>query len=91
MPSQSIERTGVCSCGHPADAHELVPGFEFSYPAHVAVVVDGRRVAGMPDVWVCSGGRLVADPENASPWDFVCGCVLHEAPALGQEDARENA
>lgn len=65
---------GVCQCGHPDSAHHLVKGFECS----PGVTIDGRT--SMPDVWVCSGGRLVADPENASPWDFVCGCVLHHDP-----------
>ena len=70
-----LPRRGVCACGHPHEAHEIVKGFECGPD----VTIDGHKV--IPDVWVCSGGRLVADPENASPWSFVCGCVLHEEPA----------
>lgn len=70
-----MSREGVCECGHPAEAHGHVPGFECG--PHVTI--DGHST--IPDVWVCGGGRLVADPdENTSPWDFVCGCVLHRDP-----------
>lgn len=65
----TISARGVCGCGHPLEAHGHVAGVDLS---------DGRR---LPDVWVCEGGRLVADPETASPWDFVCGCLLHIDPA----------
>lgn len=64
----------VCSCGHPYEAHDHIKGFECS----AGVTIDGQT--SVPDVWVCSGGRLVANPENASPWDFACGCILHDPP-----------
>ena len=67
--------TGVCGCGHPWDAHELVEGFECT----PGVTIDGQ--SSMPDVWVCAGGRLAdANDPGVSPWDFVCGCVLHWRP-----------
>ncbi len=75
-----MTREGVCECGHPAESHGHVPGFEFSADVTMSVGDDPTQYTGMPDVWVCEGGRLVGDPENASPWDFVCGCVLHHDP-----------
>jgi hypothetical protein len=68
------DHDGVCMCGHPAEAHGLVPGFECA----PNVTIDGATT--VPDVWVCEGGRLVAVTEDTSPWDGVCGCVLHEDP-----------
>lgn len=63
----------VCECGHPWEAHELVEGFTCS----PGVTIGGRSF--VPDIWVCSGGRLadINDPD-ISPWDFVCGCILHK-------------
>lgn len=70
----------VCACGHPAEAHEHIPGVKFE--AVYVVNEDGTHSYGLPDVWVCSGGRLVDVPEDGDidPWDCVCGCVLHEPP-----------
>lgn len=74
---------GVCVCGHPAGAHEHVAGFEMTPGTTFTVNADPTLHTRMPDVWVCSGGRLVADPgEDTSPWEFVCGCVLHDDPRL---------
>lgn len=64
----------TCECGHPSEAHTLVKGFECS----PGVTINGCST--VPDVWVCSGGPEVTEPESASPWDFVCGCVLHDDP-----------
>lgn len=61
--------TGGCECGHDAEAHELVEGFDCS----PGVTIDGA--SGMPDKFVCTGSREVADPSTASPWDYVCGCA----------------
>jgi hypothetical protein len=81
-----MNANGVCECGHPVEAHGFVPGFKCS--PGVAIEVDGVEYDCMPDVWVCGGGRLVADPgENTSPWEFVCGCVLHSAPCESTEGA----
>jgi len=56
----------VCGCRHTWDQHELV---------------EGIPQLGIPDVWVCSGGRLAdVNAPDMSPWDFVCGCVLHTPP-----------
>jgi hypothetical protein len=48
----------------------------------VALEIDGQIYAGMPDVWVCTGGRLVEVglDGTTNPWDCVCGCVLHQPP-----------
>jgi hypothetical protein len=60
--------TDACSCGHPWSAHEHVPGI---------------AMHDLPDVWVCSGGRLVdVNKPDVSPWDFVCGCLLHHQPPI---------
>ena len=72
LPVAEQDRSWVCDCGHPFDSHEHVAGFVCS----PGVTINGH--SRVPDVWVCTGGRLVGDPENASPWDFVCGCVIHE-------------
>lgn len=73
--------SGVCGCGHPFSDHGHVPGVQFS---EAVIVTDeaGNRQYGLPDVWVCSGGRLVDVPEDGDidPWDCVCGCVLHADP-----------
>lgn len=66
-----------CKCGHPWSHHLIVKGHECA----PGVTVNGHSV--IPDIWVCSG-----DPDHpylgpdASPWDYVCGCVLHHAPPL---------
>lgn len=57
------------------ESHAFVAGFRCS----PGVTINGQ--AGMPDVWVCGGGRLVDDDADASPWDYVCGCVLYDNPA----------
>jgi hypothetical protein len=64
----------VCACRHPFADHELVKGFRLRHST-----INGQ--SEVPDIWVCSGGRLVANPdEDTSPWDYVCGCVLHDPP-----------
>jgi len=73
--------TGVCSCGHPAEAHGFVAGFTCA----PQTTIDGVTV--VPDVWVCEGGRLVVVSDDVSPWDCVCGCVLHEDPRQAAEDS----
>jgi len=65
------------NCGHTAEQHEHVPGVEFT--GVFVVNEDGSRSFGLPDVWVCAGGR---ESDSDDPWDHVCGCVLH-APPLG--------
>lgn len=60
----------VCECGHPWPAHGFVAGVEM------------WGCPDLPDVWVCAGARLVAITPDTSPWDCVCGCVLHAAPPV---------
>ncbi len=66
--------TGVCECGHSWDDHEFVDGFDCS--PGVRISTDDRPgISGGLDLLVCGGGRLA--PAGSSPWDHVCGCVLH--------------
>ena len=66
MPSRS---DGVCDCGHPYESHDFIDGFDCS----PGVLIDG--ITGTLDLIVCGGGRLA--PAGGSPWDHVCGCILH--------------
>lgn len=81
--SQSLPRQ--CTCGHPLDDHEHVPGVQFSDPKVSGTVVTdeaGNVLTGLPDVWICTGTRLVdVNDPDVSPWDAVCGCVLHQDPS----------
>lgn len=71
-----------CGCGHAPEEHHLVPGFDLSPGVTLTVNDDPTQHTSVPDVWVCGGGREVADPtEDMSPWGRVCGCVLHADPA----------
>lgn len=64
-----------CECGHAWSEHHHVPGFECSPD----VTIDG--LSFVPDIWVCGGGREVPKPtDDTSPWDYVCGCLLHTEP-----------
>lgn len=86
MTQATTTERGVCVCGHPYDAHGHVPGYDVSPGVTITCGDDPTQHTSMPDVWVCGGGRLVADPgEDTSPWDFVCGCVLHDDPVNDQE------
>lgn len=71
-----------CKCGHPWHHHEHVRGHTFA-PSVIVTHENGERMYGLPDVWVCSGDHDPPDlGPDASPWDYVCGCVLYSPPPL---------
>jgi hypothetical protein len=82
----TADRSGVCACGHPYAAHEHLERVTFEesdvtvHEVHDDGTV-GPPIGGFAECWICNGSRLVADPTpDTSPWDFVCGCVLHAPP-----------
>lgn len=76
----------VCECGHPAESHGHVPGFDMSPGVAFTVNDDPTQHTRMPDVWVCEGDPATQEQmaaierDELSPWDLVCGCVLHSDP-----------
>ena len=69
-----------CECKHPWHHHEFVKGIPDVPGSYVTNEAGERLTFG--DIWVCTGDHdQVYDPEK-SPWDYVCGCVLHHAPPL---------
>jgi hypothetical protein len=82
----TVDRSGVCACGHPYAAHEHLERVTFEesdvtvHEVHDDGTV-GPPIGGFAECWICNGGRLVADPTPATtPWGVVCGCGHPQLP-----------